>query len=248
MKSVSLFFYCLFLNTTFKIFSFIFIMGLGSLLALIFISSKIPIDKTIIWFRLVVYFLIIFPLSYLLFKGWWFIRKYKREALILSNNEFDTKYYNFVIKPPFSPLFLNRFNMIIREIELNPDEIQFENDKKQFLYKVHLRIFILEFVLFFILFTFFVLLTILIETIPNIIEKGWFTRFAVVTKSDKNSLKGLGLFLLFIPYFCFTLMVVIFTRNFLYKISYQLMRNSTNSVYNYFRKSMAIFFIPKPEI
>lgn len=38
--------------------------------------------------------------------------------------------------------------MIIREIELNPDEIQFENDKKQFLYKVHLRIFILEFVLF----------------------------------------------------------------------------------------------------
>lgn len=137
--------------------------------------------------------------------------------------------------------------MIIREIELNPDEIQFENDKKQFLYKVHLRIFYSRICSFFILFTFFVLLTILIETIPNIIEKGWFTRFAMATKSDKNSLKGLGLFLLFIPYFCFTLVVVIFTRNFLYKISYQLMRNSTNSVYNYFRKSMAIFF-PKPEI
>ncbi|WP_348602761.1 hypothetical protein ABJ972_01175 [Mesomycoplasma hyopneumoniae] len=140
--------------------------------------------------------------------------------------------------------------MTIREIELNPDEIQFENDKKQFLYKVHLRIFILEFVLFFILFTFFVLLTILIETIPNIIEKRMdgLLDYAVVTKSDKNSLKGLGLFLLFIQYFLFMLVVVIFTRNFLYKISYQLMRNSTNSVYNYFRKSMAIFFIPKPEI
>lgn len=249
MKSVSLFFRVIFISSTpFKIILIVFLSGsIGCVFGISFFGGSFEKGE-LLELRIPIYAIIVCSLIYILIKAFLFLKRYKKEALFLTNKEFEEKYYNLTIKPIIWPVWLHRYDVLIREIEQNPDKIEFNKEKKEFLFKIHYRIYIYEFILIFLGLILIILLSIIVEMIPNIIKKTLFQYYDNQKNQTNNSLKGLPLLLIFIGYTFFTFLNFVLTRNFLTHISCSLIKSQIKYVYNSYKKTPAIFFMPKPKI
>ncbi|WP_337896121.1 hypothetical protein [Mesomycoplasma ovipneumoniae] len=224
MKAITLLFKYLFLNWAVKLFFFLIVFLETFFLTLTagyndFLINYPKLSSKIIIWGVISALLILF--LYYLIKYVWFIKKYKKEALNLTNSQFEEKYEKLSLEP--------RWWIIIRDMWNYPDEIEFKKEKKIFLFHVHYRIFILQIIYIFISFISFislVILTIIIAVLP--IKTAYFSiHFAIF---------GLGFIIIVISHF------------FLHKISVLVIKNTIEAVYNKYKNSIARFFMPKVNI
>ncbi|QBY87444.1 hypothetical protein [Mesomycoplasma hyopneumoniae] len=232
MKAISLFFYSSVIRSGgLKVSAFILIIGMFSFnLFNIFASFS---QNDLLWIRCIFYFFLTSPVLYIVTKYFRFIKKYKSEALVLSDQEFTEKYYKLVTKP----LRYTRFNAIIRDLEEFNQTIEDETQKKQILFRAHYRIFILEALVILISLVLFLLWISLTEA--NLIN------LSVLPKEyDKNhSLRGALSSIIFSFLLLFLIIINVFTRNFLHYISSNLLRYSIKTIFDYYKKSPWRFFM-----
>ncbi|MDW2906077.1 hypothetical protein R7V41_00270 [Mesomycoplasma ovipneumoniae] len=224
MKAITLLFKYLFLNWVVKLFFFLIVFLETFFLTLttgyddFLINYPTSRGEIIIWGLISALFILFL---YYLIRYVWFIKKYKKEALNLTNSQFEEKYEKWSLEP--------RWWIIIRDMWNYPDEIEFKKEKKIFLFHVHYRIFILQIIYIFISFISFIslpILTIIIAVLP--IKTDYFSiHFAIF---------GLGF------------IIIVISQLFLHKISTLLIKNTIEAVYNKYKNSIARFFMPKVNI
>ncbi|UVO16223.1 hypothetical protein [Mesomycoplasma ovipneumoniae] len=222
MKAITLLFKYLFLNWSVGLFYFL-ITFFETLFFTVTVSyNDFLINYPTLWGKIIIWgvssALSILFLYYLI-RYVWFIKKYKKEALNLTNSQFEEKYEKLSLKPRW----FNIFNIIIRDMWDYPDEIEFNKEKKIFLFHVHYRIFILQMIYIFILFISLPILTIIIAILP--IKTAYFSiHFVIYVLSHA---------------------IFVISPFFLYKISALLIKNTVEAVYNKYKNSIARLFMPK---
>ncbi|AJR12518.1 hypothetical protein MDIS_00750 [Mesomycoplasma dispar] len=163
-------------------------------------------------------------LLYFLIKYIRFIKKYKKEATSLTNQQFEEKYKWLLSKSlDKSIFFLLLSEKAIFDMENNLDRIEFKSEKRDFLFKVHYKTFVLHAVFIFITLISLLILTIIIEIFQ--LKLFWFSIY-------------LGIFVI-------SQIIIVLTRRFLNKISVQLIKNPVELVYNDYKGTVARFFLPK---
>ncbi|WP_341508530.1 hypothetical protein [Mesomycoplasma ovipneumoniae] len=221
MKAITLLFKYLFFNWAVKLFFFLIVFLETFFLTLTAGYNDFLINYPTLWGKIIIWGVILALLIlflYYLIKYVWFIKKYKKEALNLTNNQFEEKYEKWSLEP--------RWWIIIRDMWNYPDEIEFKKEKKIFLFHVHYRIFILQIIYIFISFISLPILTIIIAVLP--IKTGYFSiHFAI---------------------FRLGLIIIVISQLFLHKISALLIKNTIEAVYNKYKNSIARFFMPKVNI
>lgn len=221
MKAITLLFKYLFLNWTVKFFYFLLLFLESLFFTLTFLYNDFLINYPTLWGKIIIWGLIsalFISFLYYLIRYVWFIKKYKKEALNLTNSQFEEKYEKLSLKPRW----FNIFNVIIRDMRDYPDEIELNKEKKIFLFHVHYRIFILQMIYIFILFISLPILTIIITILP--IKTAYF--------SIHLAIYLLGHTIFISPFF-------------LYKISALLIKNTVEAVYNKYKNSIVRLFMPK---
>ncbi|MDW2892493.1 hypothetical protein R7V75_00860 [Mesomycoplasma ovipneumoniae] len=222
MKAITLLFNYLFFNSVIKFIIFITLaLEIGFLIFTtsngdLFINYSTPSSQIVILG-------FITPLS-ILFSHFWiryvvFINKYKKEAINLTNNQFEEKYEKLSLKPRRFTIF----NMIIRDMKDYPNEIEFNKEKKYFLFQVHYRFFILQMIFMFISFISLPILTVFVEIWP--IKTTYFS--------------------IHFTAYALSLITIIISQVFLHKISVLLIKNTIEAVYNKYKTSIAWYFMPK---
>ncbi|MHA0261256.1 hypothetical protein [Mesomycoplasma ovipneumoniae] len=222
MKAITLLFKYVFLNWVIKFFYFLIYLLEILFFTLNAVYNGVLVNYPTLWGKIIIWgsiSVLSILFLYCLIRYVWFIKKYKKEALNLTNSQFEEKYEKLSLKPHW----FNIFNMIIRDMRDYPDEIKFNKEKKTFLFHVHYRIFILQIIYIFISFISLPILAIIIAILP--IKTLYFSiHFAIY---------GIGTIIITISHF------------FLYKISALLIKNTIEEVYNKYKKSIAWFFMPK---
>ncbi|MCN0158079.1 hypothetical protein [Mesomycoplasma ovipneumoniae] len=222
MKAITLLFKYLFLNWPVRLFYFLITFFEALFFTVTASYNDVIINYPTLWGKIIIWgvssALSILFLYYLI-RYVWFIKKYKKEALNLTNSQFEEKYEKLSLKPRW----FNIFNIIIRDMWDYPDEIEFNKEKKIFLFHVHYRIFILQMIYVFILFISLPILTIIITILP--IKSAYFSiHFAIYVLSHA---------------------IFVISPFFLYKISALLIKNTVEAVYNKYKNSIARLFMPK---
>ncbi|MHA0297060.1 hypothetical protein [Mesomycoplasma ovipneumoniae] len=222
MKAITLLFKYLFLNWPVRLFYFLITFFEALFFTVTASYNDVIINYPTLWGKIIIWgvssALSILFLYYLI-RYVWFIKKYKKEALNLTNSQFEEKYEKLSLKPRW----FNIFNIIIRDMWDYPDEIEFNKEKKIFLFHVHYRIFILQTIYVFILFISLPILTIIIAVLP--IKTAYFSiHLAIYVLSHA---------------------IFVISPFFLYKISALLIKNTVEAVYNKYKNSIARLFMPK---
>ncbi|WP_341493487.1 hypothetical protein [Mesomycoplasma ovipneumoniae] len=222
MKAITLLFKYLFLNWSVGLFYFLITFFEALFFTVTISYNDFLINYPTLWGKIIIWgvssALSILFLYYLI-RYVWFIKKYKKEALNLTNSQFEEKYEKLSLKPRW----FNIFNIIIRDMWDYPDEIEFNREKKIFLFQVHYRIFILQMIYIFILFISLPILTIIIAILP--IQTAYFSIHFVI--------------------YLLSHAIFVISPFFLYKISALLIKNTVEAVYNKYKNSIARLFMPK---
>ncbi|ATP59478.1 hypothetical protein [Mesomycoplasma dispar] len=243
MKSILLFYKLLFFKPLYVIATFFlfFIFILSTSLQLVF-------PKNILLLRIFVFgsiFLLVFitVLRYI-----WFILKYKKEVLNLSNKEFEKKYPQLSRieknEPTFTPTLLN-YGLWLRSklplIASKFGEESVDQQKRNFLYKIHLRFYIVElflvsiFIPSFSLFYYFMLTMFSIfsfETQGNSLSIIPDPKYSGITAS------------LFFSFGLFAIIWINQTRSQLILISENLLTNSVEKCKKSYKSTLLRFYIP----
>ncbi|WP_337898587.1 hypothetical protein [Mesomycoplasma ovipneumoniae] len=243
MKSILLFYKLLFFKPLYIV-SNVFL----SLSFLISTPLQLAFPEHIIILRIFVFGSIFLLIFINLSRYIWFISKYKKEALNLSNEKLKEKYPQLLRVEKNLPLYatpvLNyefwlRTRLPFIASEFNEQDPDYE-EKQKFLYKIHLRLYIVEsflvvFVITCLTLSFYFILprTFSVDPITNNLSYNYNLVFSIVTSI---TLYSIGLF---------TTLWIIQSKTKIIQISKNLLTISVEECKKAYKSTFFRFYIPK---